>query len=119
MSFNFEVNISINEPKIINKVTNDSLGLNVAKEWKELISPYTPRDTGRLEETAKLSPWTITYAPANQYNGFVYASKVYNGVDLNFQKTHNPYATHHWDKAAEQAGKKTELYNIINNKLLK
>lgn len=111
--------ISIDEQRILNKVTNDNFGLKAATEWKDLIGPYTPRDTGALEDKAVVAPWTITYNPVGNPSksyplGYHYAPKVYYGEDLNFQKTHNPYATHHWDKAAEQAGKKTELYSRLN-----
>lgn len=109
-----DVRVDLNYPRIENKVTNDNFGLTAAKEWKKLINQYTPRDTGRLEETAIVEPWKIIYAPANPQNGFVYANRVYNGIGLNFQITHNPYATHHWDRAAEQAGKKTDLYRTLN-----
>lgn len=109
--------IRLDEDRIKRKVTNDRFGMKAATEWKKLIGPYTPRDTGRLEETATVSPFTIRYAPANPLNGYVYSAKVYYGVGLNFQKTHNPYATHHWDKAAEQAGKKTDLYRELNSEL--
>lgn len=106
--------VDLNEPKIMAKVTNDTFGLYAAKQWKNLISPYTPRDTGQLEDTAQVQPWIIIYDPVNPKNGYHYAQKVYYGVDLNFQTTNNPYATHHWDKAAEQAGKKADLYRELN-----
>lgn len=106
--------VDLNEPKIINKVTNDNFGLYVAKEWKKLINPYTPRDTGRTQETAVVSPWTIVYNPVDPITGKKYAIKIYYGVDIRFKKIHNPFATHHWDKAAEQAGKKTDLYRELN-----
>ena len=42
------VRIDLNEPKILAKVQNDRFGLLVSNEWKRLIDPYTPRDTGAL-----------------------------------------------------------------------
>ena len=42
------VRIDLNEPKILAKVQNDRFGLLVSNEWKRLIDPYTPRDTGTL-----------------------------------------------------------------------
>lgn len=118
MSANSTIHIDLNEIKIKNKVTNNNFGLIAATEWKKLINPYTPRDTGQTEETAVVTPWTITYNPVGD-NDYHYAGKIYYGIGLNFQKTHNPYATHHWDKAAEQAGKKTDLYRILNEQLSK
>ncbi len=117
MSYSVETHISLDEKKIIQRVTCDSLGIFIAEEWKKLISPYTPHDTGRLEESAVISPWQIKYAPKNSSNGFIYAAKVYYGNDMNFRKTYNPFATSEWDGAAEQSGKKGELYRAINEKL--
>lgn len=119
MSYDVSAKVELNEHKILNKVTNDNFGLKVAIEWLKLIGPYTPRDTGRTEEGAIAFPWEIYYNPVNPDTGEHYAQKIYYGVNINFQKTYNPYATHHWDMAAEQAGEKTELYNIINNQLLR
>lgn len=114
-----DVRVDLNLLKIREKVINDRFGFTAAKEWKKLINPYTPRDTGRTEETAVVSPWTITYNPVDPVTGDHYASDIYYGDWLNFQKTHNPYATHHWDRAAEQAGKKTDLYRTLNGILHK
>lgn len=111
------VRIDLNEPKIYAKVTNDRFGMKAATEWKKLIGSYTPRDTGRTEDEAVITPFTITYNPIDPITGKHYAHGIYYGIGLNFQKTHNPYATHHWDKAAEQAGKKTDLYRTLNNAL--
>lgn len=114
--------ITLNETKIKNKITNDKVGQIAAEEWKKLINPYTPRDTGALEDKAVVTPWKIAYNPvgnpsASYPSGYHYAPKVYYSEALNFQKTHNPYATHHWDKAAEQAGQKSNLYRVLNSKL--
>lgn len=109
--------ITLNETKIKNKITNDKFGQIAAEEWKKLINPYTPRDTGRTEDEAIVSPWTITYNPVDPDTGVHYAQKIYYGESINFHKTYNPYATHHWDKAAEQAGQKSNLYRVLNSKL--
>ena len=104
-----EIKIDLNEPKIIEKVTNDRFGLFVSKEWKRLIDPYTPRDTGTMQDGAKLSAWQIFY---NQK----YASKVYYGYGYNFQKK-NPYSTYEWDIKASQSGQLDKLYRTLNNGL--
>lgn len=101
--------IDLNEPQIIEKVTNEQFGLFVSNEWKRLIDPYTPRDTGMMQETAQISAEQIHYVQK-------YASRVYYGYDFTFQKK-NPYSTYEWDKAAEQAGQKDKLYRTINNAL--
>lgn len=113
------VKVILDRDKIKSKVTNDSFGLAVTKEWKNLISPYTPRDTGRTEDTAAVAPWTITYNPVDPVTGVHYGSKIYYGTHIKFKKRYNPYATYMWDKAAIAAGKSRELYGYINNVLLK
>lgn len=101
--------IDLNKPKIVAKVTNDRFGRLVSAEWKRLIDPYTPRDTGILESNVVISPFKLQYKAR-------YASYVYHGVDMNFQKK-NPYSTYEWDKAAEQAGQKDKLYRTLNKAL--
>lgn len=104
-----DIQVELNEPKIIQKVTNDKFGLFTANEWKRLIDPYTPRDTGLLESTVTLRPFEIHYRVP-------YAVHVYYGRYMNFQKK-NPYSTYEWDKAAESAGQKDKLCRTLNNAL--
>lgn len=101
--------IDLNEPRILQKVQGDRFGLFVSNEWKRLIDPYTPRDTGLLEETARLEPWRIHYIQP-------YAQAVYYGYDMFFQKK-NPYSTFEWDHSAANAGQKDKLYRVLNNAL--
>jgi hypothetical protein len=101
--------IDLNEPRIREKVASDRFGLEVSNEWKRLIDPYTPRDTGTMQDTATINPWQIHYKTK-------YAERVYYGSDMNFQKK-NPYSTYEWDKAAEKAGQKDKLYRTLNNAL--
>lgn len=100
------VRVDLNEAQISRKVQNDRFGLFVANEWKRLIDPYTPRDTGTTQDTAKITSWTITY-------GTRYARYVYYGVNMNFQHK-NPYSTYKWDKAAANAGQVDKLSRTIN-----
>ena len=111
-----EIKVEINEPKIIEKVTNDRFGLFVSKEWKRLIDPYTPRDTGTMQDRAKILPWEIIYQGAKTKNGKYYAGYVYYGYNFKFQKK-NPYSTYEWDLKAEQAGQKDKLYRKLNSAL--
>ena len=104
-----EVKIDLNEPKILAKVQNDRFGLFVSQSWKRLLDPYTPRDTGILEESATLSPWQTYYKQK-------YASRVYYGYDFNFQHK-NPYSTYEWDIKASQSGQLDKLYRTLNNAL--
>ena len=101
--------IDLNEPRIREKVTSDRFGLLVSNEWKRLIDPYTPRDTGTMQGTATLNPWQIHYTQK-------YASRVYYGEDFNFQKK-NPYSTYEWDVAAKNAGQVDKLTRTLNNAL--
>lgn len=100
------VRVDLNEAQILQRVQNDRFGLFVAQEWKRLIDPYTPRDTGTMQDTAKITPWTITYDTR-------YARYVYYGANMNF-KHKNPYSTYEWDKAAANAGQVDKLSRTIN-----
>lgn len=134
--------IRLDEQRILNKVTNNDFGLVAATEWKKLIDPFTPRRTGRTVESAEVNPWQIKYDPINQkdqywlwedeyINGYPadgshYGKEIYYNTSPGFfhtsfrfpawcpAKFHNPLSTGKWDKAAEQAGKKKELYSILN-----
>lgn len=114
-----DIKVDFNYPKILQKVTGHELGTFVATEWKKLINPYTPYDTGRTQNTAEISPWHIRYNPVDPEKGTHYAQKIYYGENIKFKKIHNPYATHHWDRAAEQAGQKETLYKKVNEYLHK
>ncbi len=103
------IRIDLNEPRIREKVTSDRFGLLVSNEWKRLIDPYTPRDTGTMQDTARKRPWEIHYITP-------YAEKVYYGREFNFQHK-NPYSTYEWDIAAANAGQKDKLYRTLNNAL--
>ena len=108
-----DIRIDLNEPQILKKVKSDKFGLLVSKEWKRLIDPYTPRDTGVL---MGITGQTVDIAPFKLHYKAKYAERVYYGSDLNFQKK-NPYSTYEWDKAAEEAGQKDKLYRTLNNAL--
>lgn len=67
--------VKINVPKILNKVENDNFGMFLAQRWKTLISPFTPRREGLLEDTAIIRPFEIEYIQPYShymYNGVVY-----------------------------------------------
>ena len=105
--------IDLNEPRIREKVTGDPFGRLVSLEWKRLIDPYTPRDTGVL---MGITGQTVDILPFKLHYKSKYADRVYNGKDMTFQKK-NPYSTYEWDIKAEQAGQKDKLYRILNNAL--
>lgn len=134
------VRIDLNEPKILQKVTSDRFGLLTSTEWKRIIDPYTPKDTGLTMESARIYPWRIHYIQpwsAYVYNGELYVDpvtgaggfltsegwmsrpgvkKIPSGKPLNYQKN-NPYSTDHWDEKADQVGQKEKLYRTLNNAL--
>lgn len=107
------IRIDLNEPQILQKVTSDRFGLFVSHEWKRLIDPYTPRDTGALMgitgQTVEELPFQIHYKEK-------YATYVYYGEDMTFQKL-NPYSTYEWDVKAAEAGQLDKLYRTLNNGL--
>ena len=103
------VRIDLDEPKILAKVQNDRFGMLVSNEWKRLIDPYTPRDTGIMEESAKKYPFKIHYIQP-------YSARVYYGRGFKFQKK-NPYSTYEWDVEAAEAGQIDKLTRTLNNAL--
>lgn len=132
---NFKASVSLNEQQILNKVMNDDFGLKAATEWKDILDPFTPRRTGRTVETAEVTPWQIKYDPVAQIDqywlgeipsGEHYGKKIYYENREDYFHTsfhypqwcpapfHNPLSTGKWDKAAEEAGKKKELYSRLN-----
>ena len=108
-----KLRIDLNEPKIQSKLTNDRFGRLVSNEWKRLIDPYTPRDTGAL---MGITGQTVDVQPFKLHYKSNYAEYVYYGSDMNFQHI-NPYSTYEWDKAAEKAGQKDKLNRTLNNAL--
>lgn len=129
--------ITLNEPKIRKKVTNDRFGRFVANEWGRLLTPYTPKDTGLLIQSKKIEPFKIHYI--QPYSAYVYfgekyvdpvygvsgflgsegwfsrpgVQKVPSGEPLQYQKN-NPYAGDHWDEKAAKGGQLNKLYRSIN-----
>ena len=101
------IKIELHEKNIYNKVQNDDFGLSLAQDWKSIISPYTPRREGTLEDTALVRPFEIEYIQP-------YLHYVYYGETFNFRRDNNPYATYEWDKAAEKAGQKEKLIKSAN-----
>lgn len=117
-----EIQINLNLPNIIEKVTNDEFGLFVSHEWKKLINPYTPYRTGTLMRVVDEFPFKLHYRATQGDAGKgesaqAYPAYVYNSTGWNFNKSFHPAATDHWDIKAEQAGQKDKLYQSLNNYL--
>jgi hypothetical protein len=105
-----KLKIELNPNKIVAKVDNPRFGKFVSNEWKRLIDPYTPKNTGLLMEDVEILPYKIHYKVP-------YANAVYHMRGAEFKKN-NPYSTYEWDKAAEKAGQKNKLYVIANAALI-
>ena len=101
-----KIDVNINQKKVEKKVTNDKFGKFVSNEWKRLVDPYTPRDTGLLMQNVAKLPFKLHYKQP-------YAAHVYYMKNAEF-KHKNPYSTYEWDKAAAQAGQKAKLYKTMN-----
>ena len=77
--------------KKIKKIGSDEqVGLFMATEFKRLMSPYTPRVHGTLEDTAVIEPFKITYVQP-------YSKYIYYGDGFNFSDNKHPNATSRWD----------------------
>ena len=135
------ITIKINEPKIIQKITNDRFGVFVSHEWKKQINLCTPRENGILEQNVEELPFALHYR--EPYSHYVYEGLLY--VDPEYKvgafyspeygfwsrpnvkkvpsdrrlqyRTINPYSTDHWDIKAAQAGQLNGLYRTINSAL--
>lgn len=71
---------------------------NIIKMLARDSDKYTPEDTGktRLEMDVNIKNYTVTWS--NPYVEFIYW-----GIDLNFQKRHNPNAQSQWaDRAIQE-----------------
>lgn len=142
-----DVNVDVRDitEKAYNELKNPPFGLFLAHTWKRLINPYTPHREGMLENNVTYEPFLIHYNSEYaryMYGGVVYVDPVFHaggftnngGIDwfsrrgvkkvpsdrtFNYLKNPNKRATHHWDKAAEQAGQKEELIKAANKYLRK
>lgn len=136
-----QVKVDIDTKKVLNKVHNDKLGIQVSHEWHKLINPYTPKDVGNLMRNVEEQPFLLWYKSPYahyMYNGIQYVdpqlgvsgifsttygwfsrpnvNKVPTDKPLQYQKN-NPYATDHWDIKAARAGQLDKLTRTINNYL--
>lgn len=135
-----KVYVDLNMPQIEEKVTNDRFGLFMAQEWKRLIDPYTPHDTGTLQSNVSLRPFEIEYNSRYahyMYTGEIYVDPIYNvggfysegygwwsrlGVEkipsgrsfAHFNTNTNPNATDHWDVVAANSGQLDKFTRTLN-----
>ena len=129
--------------KIHGRLENPEFGLFLAQQWKRLINPFTPHREGNLERNVAYEPFLIHYNSAYahyMYGGIQYVDpkygvsgftndggvtwfsrpgikKIPSSKPFNYLTDHNAQATHHWDKAAEEAGQKDKLAEIANKHL--
>lgn len=137
------VKVELNMPQILDKVQNDQFGYFLIAEWARLIQQFTPKRDGDLERNVTFRPFEMTYNmiyAGVMYRGIVYVDPIYNvggftnnggeiwwsrpgvqkvpsGERFNYRTDKNPFATDHWDKAAEQAGQKEKLIQAANEYL--
>ena len=86
-----------------------------ANEAKRLMSPFTPRDVGTLEDTAQIITGETIAAVhyVQPYAAVVYYGER-NGRKINIRKEKHPLATSHWDKHAMAAGGKEKLAGAVS-----
>lgn len=136
MQITSKVTINLPVEDALKKVNNDEFGLFVANEWKRIIDPLTPRDTGILRQNVEIIPFAIWYK--EPYAHYVYIGEKYvdpkYGVsgffspDYGFWSrpgvdkipsgeplTYKGNGTDHWDKKSAETGGLTKLYRTINN----
>lgn len=92
--------------KKIRKIGNDDqVGYFMASEFKRLMSPFTPRVHGTLEDTAQVEPFKITYVQP-------YSKYIYYGDGFNFSTDKHPNATSRWDVVTKNS-KGKQLANAV------
>lgn len=109
-----EIDIRIDDERVLKKVSSDKFGTFVSQSWKRLLDPYTPFRTGNLigaiNTNVAIKPFAIEY-------NTIYAEYVYESEGWDFFKERSPFATDHWDEKAAQAGQLDKLYRTLNNGL--
>lgn len=105
LTFDYEVKLP-NEKQLLNLIgadPSDPKGLQYVVDSAIVMysAPYTPRDTGLLQESvnSSIGSGLLVYAPSKSMKGS-YASYVWNGVSKNGKRLHyqkkNPLAIDHW-----------------------
>ena len=106
LTFDYEIKLP-NEKQILTAIGAsgaDPNGLQYVVDSAIVMysTPYTPRDTGMLQDSvnSSIGSGELVYAPSKEGAKGTYASYVWNGVSkngkpFNYQKK-NPLATDHW-----------------------
>jgi len=112
------VNINWEKP-VEQLIKQDILGKDTmtfaANEAKRLMSKFTPRDTGTLEDTAQIvAGETVAAVHYNQ----PYAAVVYygerNGKKINIRQEKHPLASKEWDRAMLESGGREKLAAAVS-----
>lgn len=103
LTFDYEIKLP-NANELIDKYGMKPYGkmqLEVDSAIVMYSQPYTPKNTGLLEKSvnSSIGSGELVYAPSKEGAKGTYASYVWYGENLHFQKT-NPLATHHWVEEA-------------------
>lgn len=140
---NVTVRIDLDEAGILKRVQNEKFGMLAANEWKRLIDPYTPHDTGTLQSNVIIRPFEIEYN--SRYAHYIYTGEVYVDPLFNvggfyspnygwwsrpgikkkasgrsfkhFNTNTNPNATDHWDEVAANSGQLDKLSRTLTSAL--
>lgn len=81
---------------IVHKLINDRTQLFVAETCAKYMDKFVPMDSGTLAQSYTTEPKKVIYnAP--------YATHVYYGDWMRFQKEKHPLATARWDSAMKSA----------------
>lgn len=96
MRVSLEVKSNLDIPAYIRAIQDPKLWKFAASEWRRLIEPYVPMDTGTLKDTVDVQ--------GGRGNGQIvykvpYARYQYEG-HFNHRKDLHPKASRQWDKAA-------------------
>lgn len=97
---------SINETiKKVIPIKNTAMFM--AMTWHKLYTPWIPfGDSGELASNVTYLNESLDIVPIGVIRHNVpYAHRQYEGVNHKFRNRPHPLATHHWDKAAIEAGK--------------
>lgn len=107
-----KVDLSNAPRKIKSTVNNVKVGLFVASTCEKYMNTYVPMDTGMLSQNTTIQPFRVIY------NTEPYATYIYHGAGLNFNKEKHPLATAYWDKAMLSA-RKNDISRQVSDYLRK
>lgn len=112
---NVSITNKIDIPRHLKKIDDPTFWKFTANEWWKLYNPYVPMDTGDLSKK-------VTFRPKEIEHYVDYATEMYDGTYLKFNKEKHQLATAKWDIAAipQQQDKLIQsMQNYVNSGRLK